>query len=230
MMRRTAACAGLALALYLSSWISLDSRPGKVTQDLSLDGIDVVVVQRGSATVRFTSKPPAASYDPAGVGRLLEHRQGRVLVLWPEAEGSPSLRLNLPPTTRRLVVEGANIEVERDVEMSALEVRTRLGLSWQGNIRSLRIVDLAEPRDCNTWSCGDDLAIRNGSIGKLRISTRQGRVELSHPDGIGRATFAFGPDARYLQGEARRRPDLRIVPWRAGIMGNPDPDPEQEPR
>jgi len=229
MMRRTAACAGLALALYLSSWISLQSTPAKVTQALSLDGIDVVVVQRGSAAVRFTTRSSGARYDPSRVGRLLEHRQGRVLVLWPEMEGDPHLRLDLPPTIHRLVVYGADIEVERGVQMTTLEVRTRFGMSWQGDIRRLRIIDVSLPRECTTpWGCGDDLSIRSGSIGQLHISTRQGKIELNHPDGIGRATLALGADARYTQGEARRQPDFRIVPWQAGIMGTPDP--EQEPR
>lgn len=221
MMRRTAACAGLALALYLSAWITIERPPSQVRQPISFDGIDVVVFQKVSPTIRFSSSRSEAEYDSTHFPRLLELRKGRVLVLRPEGEYYRSYDIHMPPTVKRVVSGHPTIKVEEGARLTTLELRVNGGLDWNGDIPHLLVVDDAPPADCR--SCGSSLEIRGG-IGHLRVSTIGGQVELAEPDKLGRITLALGPTASYSLNFAQRPPSLRILPRRAGLGDQPVPE------
>lgn len=226
MMRRTATCAGLALALFLSAWLPLDSKPKRVVQPLSFGGIDTVVLQGGANQVHFSDGKSQAAYNPMEIPRLLERRQGRVLVIFPEAGGRDSYDVHLPPSVRVLDVGGASLVVDKDVRMSPLVVRTNNDLSWRGNAPRLDIIDSqVRRREVACDYCGPEITIDEGRIGELRISTGFGRVGLAQPDELGRTILFLGPDARFSLGMAKRQAQVRLLPWRAGIIDAPPQEP-----
>ena len=225
MMRRTATCAGLALALFLTSWIPLGAKPAKVKQAISFDGIDVVVLQGNAADVDFTSSQQGATYDPLEISALGERRKGRVLVIYPPEGNHSGYDVRLPPTIRRLQVEGGSIEVGDGVDLPQLVVRTSNDLNWTGDVARLDIIDTSERRrgdDCEY--CGPAITVHGGDINELRISSGFHQVAIGNPDDVRRLTLFLGPDARYSMGLAKRQPDLRIRPWQPGIIHDLPPD------
>ena len=221
MMRRTATCAGLALALFLTSWIPLGAKPAEVTQAMSFDGIDVVVLQGSPDSVTFTSRKSGATYDPLEISKLGQRREGRVLVVYPEGGKPFGYEIRLPPTVRRLDLQGGNVRVAAGVDMPQLVVRTSSDLNWTGDVSRLDIIDTLQRRagdDCDY--CGPAITVHGGDINELQISSGFNRVTISNPDDVGRTTLFLGPDARYSMGMARRLPELRIRPWQPGPIDN----------
>lgn len=222
MMRRTATCAGLALALFLSAWLPLDSKPKSLVQPLSFEGIDTVVLQGGANSVSFSDQKSQAEYDPSEIPRLLERRKGRVLVIFPEAGGRDSYDVHLPPSVRRLDVGGANLAVEKDVRMSSLTVRTNNILTWRGDVPRLDIIDtFTRPTEGDCGYCGPEINIHDGNIGVLRISSQSGRISIQSPDDVARTALFLGPAALYSLGMAKRQAQVELLPWRAGIIDAP---------
>ncbi len=219
MMRRTAACAGLALAIYLSAWIPLNSKPAEMTQALSLQGIDTVVLQGNPESVTFSTQAPGASYNPSELPQLLERRKGRVLVVYPQYGALGRYSIVLPRTIRRLDVEGTHIVVESDVAMTQLEVRASDNLYWTGNIPRLDLVNDSSRtpvEDCDY--CGPSIMIYSGKISDLRVTTQRGDVTLQEPDDVAHTTLALGPDARYSLGMGRKQAKLRLLTWQPGTI------------
>jgi hypothetical protein len=221
MMRRTATCAGLALALFFSAWIPLDSKPAKVEQALSFEGIDVVVLQGNPSFVHFSGEATRAEYDPLEIPRLLERREGRVLVIFPERGGTASYDIHLPPTLRRLQFGDAHIVVQEGVRMSPLVVLIGNELNWRGDIGRLDIIDTRKRREEDCTYCGLGITIQGGSIGELRVSTAFGHVQIEDPDDIRATTLFLGPEAHFSLGMAKRQAQLQLRPWRAGIIDAP---------
>lgn len=224
MMRRTAACAGALLALYLSAWLPLGSKPLEVSQPFSFDGIAEVVLQGNVDSVTFTARPPAAFYNPSEIPKLMERRKGQVLVIYPENGSRHAFDILLPPTVTRLHVEGTMVMAEEGVGMRQLEVRFHDHLDWSGGIPRLDLVDTRTRTEGDCEHCGNRIAIGGDHIGELRVSTGFGHVDVQHPDNVGSAVLFLGPDARFSLGMAKRKGDVRIAPWQPGILGKPQED------
>ena len=211
-----AGCALGIIVLTLSTAKAIT--PPRVVTALDTVGIDTLEV-RSNHNVDITissSEPAFATFDNSTAARFSAHREGSRLVLDAHMEGYENLKLLVPASIHRyLLQDGALHTKER---LPSVELLATGDVSWDGDARQLVMRDVngsKRPSKCDQCGTATDFSVGGGDIGEALFYSPEGRLKLQDPDAIDSVYAWLGPDGGITLDGARRFDHIHLVPSEA---------------
>jgi hypothetical protein len=216
--------AGGALGLLMLALASAKSpNPPDIRQPLETAGIRTLHVQsRNPIEVEVAKDEAHLSFADSTEAHVRARRDGDRLIVVADLESWETLKLVVPPSVERFVVDQG--EISTKLQLGEIEILSPGDVSWHGDARRVVLRDTSDPSkhrndgkehgdgegDCSC-SRHSTLSVSGGKVGELRAYSPHATLKLGDADNIGVAYAWIGPKGNISIDTARNFQQVHLM-------------------